>query len=366
MIARVSGSGERISTYEIDDTQMSTGSTIGAPRGVLELKANGSIKKFYSVDAGEVLISGVQIRYWDESTGITLNALPGDFIIHPDRQEHIFELSNGVVVNESVFMLNGPPQLREADPPIAYYQVTLTNATPREVNISAIAAANVRGGTADDVRVRYDEELQAFVVDNREYSQFARAFGASRRPTSWELTHDHGKCSRPDFPGKLPNRIQRGGNEFIALLHHHHRLAPRRKVEISYVLAASSSGVRGVRKTYADAPGTNDALERTRRRYHMILNRAVVMTPDQFVNRGVLWAKANMLRTQLLTDTGWCFVNDPTRSNNSVGRDTAWFAFGSDYVMPDFSRESLLWYIEHLEKSGMVAEYYDVRTGKSE
>ncbi len=57
-----------------------------------------------------------------------------------------------------------------------------------------------------------------------------------------------------------------------------------------------------------------------------------------------------MLRTQLLAPTGWCFVNDPTRSNNSVARDTAWFAFGADYITPEFARESLLWYADHLEK----------------
>ena len=62
---------------------------------------------------------------------------------------------------------------------------------------------------------------------------------------------------------------------------------------------------------------------------------------------------------------GWCFVNDPTRSNNSVGRDTAWFAFGADYILPEFAEASLLWYAEHLEAKGLVVEYYDVRTGKT-
>ncbi|MDQ6930509.1 MAG: GH116 family glycosyl hydrolase, partial [Candidatus Eremiobacteraeota bacterium] len=91
----------------------------------------------------------------------------------------------------------------------------------------------------------------------------------------------------------------------------------------------------------------------------------IVICPDENVNRGVLWAKANMLRTQTLSPTGWCFVNDPTRSNNSVGRDTAWFAYGADYITPEFSRHSLLWYAEHLEKNGMVVEYYDIRSGKT-
>ena len=367
MIAKISGSGERITTYEIEDTQMATGSTIGSPTGVIQLKANGAIKKFYSVDAGEVLIAGMQVRFWDGRTGVTLGSLPGDFVIHPDRQEHLYELSNGVMVHETVFMLNGPPELDRADHPIAYYCVRLTNGTGRDVTIDSMAAADVRAGTRVDVRTRYDERLSAFIVDNKGLPQFARAFGASRRATSWELTRDHGKCSRPSFPGKLSNGVERGnGEEHIALIHHHHRLKAGSVTEVTYVLAASSKGTRGVRGVYANAPSAAEALRRTRVRYDMILNRAVVMTPDQEVNRGVLWAKANMLRTQILASTGWCFVNDPTRSNNSVGRDTAWFAFGSDYVTPDFSRESLLWYIEHLERRGMVVEYYDVRNGKSE
>ena len=97
-----------------------------------------------------------------------------------------------------------------------------------------------------------------------------------------------------------------------------------------------------------------------------VLARSVVITPNVHVNRGVLWAKANMLRTQLLAPTGWGFVNDPTRSNNSVGRDTASFSLGSDYVTPDFSRESLRWYLDHAEPSGKIVEYFDVRNGKSE
>lgn len=366
MSATASGSGHNVATYEVDDSQMAAGSTIGSPTAVIQLKATGALKKFYLVEAGEVMLSGMQVRFWDGSSGVTLGALPGRFIIHPERQEHEYHLTNGVFVRETVFVLNGPPTLSEADPAIAYYAIRLTNATDADVSLDALAAANVRGGTLPDVRVRYDEELQAFVVANAGTPQFARAFGSSRKPASWELSHDHGKCSRPDFPGRLSNRVDRFGSEYVAMLHHHHRLAPNAAVEITYALAASPKGTRGVRKVYAQAPALDQALARTRARYDSILNRAVVMTPDVEVNRGVLWAKANMVRTQLLSPTGWCFVNDPTRSNNSVGRDTAWFAFGSDYVTPDFSRESLLWYLEHLEKRGMVVEYYDIRTGKPE
>jgi len=104
---------------------------------------------------------------------------------------------------------------------------------------------------------------------------------------------------------------------------------------------------------------------RTRAYYDLVLARSRVLTPNPLVNRGVLWAKANMLRVMLESPTGWCAVNDPSHSNNSVGRDTAWFAFGADYLVPDFARESLLAYVRLQQKSGMVVEYYDIRNERT-
>jgi len=365
VIAKVSGSGERVSTYEVDDTQMAVGSTIGAPKGVIVLKANGGIDRFFCIDSGQTVIGGMQIYYWDPVTNVTLGKLPGQYVIHPERQEHVYELSNGVKVREKVFMLNGQPELHRADPAIAYYNVQLENASPLPVDMASIAAADVRGSLGNDVRARFDVRRHAFLVTNASDSACARSFSCSVRPSHWEVTQDHGKCSRVDFPGPLSETIDRGGDEHIALLEHRFRLKPGQRFSMTYTLVAASNGTPELRRVLDRAPSVHEAEKRTRERYHAILSRAVVMTPDADVNRGVLWAKANMLRTQLLAPTGWCFVNDPTRSNNSVARDTAWFAFGSDYVTPDFSRESLLWYLEHMERKGMAVEYYDIRNGKT-
>ena len=365
MIARVSGSGERISTYEIPDDQMAVGSTIGAPKGAIILKANGAIERFYSIDAGAVVAHGMQVYYWDPTTHVPLGKLPGEFIIHPDRQEHIYELSNGLMIREKVFMLNGQPELDRADPAIAYYHVNIENVTGQAIELATIGACDVRGKMPNDVRVRYDVKRRAFIVVNDSLQRFPRAFSCSRKPEHWEVTNDHGKCSRVAYPGPLSETIVRRGEQFFALFEHRFVVKDGTSVDLCYTLTAASNGVRELQRILDRAPDVEAATSRTRARYHTILNRAVVMTPDADVNRGVLWAKANMLRTELLAPTGWCFVNDPTRSNNSVARDTAWFAFGSDYVTPDFSRESLLWYLDHIEKKGMAVEYYDIRNGTS-
>lgn len=365
MIAKVTGSGERISTYEVPDDEMAVGSTIGAPKGAIIIKANGAIERFYSSDAGRIVAHGMQVYYWDSVTGVPLGKLPGEYIIHPDRQEHVYELNNGLMIREKVFMLNGQPEHDRADPAVAYYHVEIENTAARSIAFAAIAACDIRGEMPDDLRVRYDEKRRAFCAFNAAQKTISRAFACNRSPDHWEVTGDHGKCSRVDYPGPLAETIVRGGDHFIALFEHTFELKPGANVEITYRLAAASNGMGELRRILDRTGDVAEAEARTRERYHTILSRAVVVTPDPFVNRGVLWAKANMLRTELLTQTGWCFVNDPTRSNNSVARDTAWFAFGSDYVTPDFSRASLTWYLRHMEKKGMAVEYYDVRNGKT-
>jgi hypothetical protein len=357
------GSGERDSSYEVSDTDVAAGSTLGAPRGVLVLKANGAVEKFYSVDAGAALIQGVNVRFWDERTGAPLQSLPGRFLFQPDRQEHVFDLGNGLRVTEQVFMFNPMLEAGENDDPLAYYYVTLENVTDVDASLCSLCTADMRGTTGDDVTVRYEPARHAFVAWNASQPQFARALSASRAPVSWETTFDHDKCSRVEFPGTLSNRAHPGAP--LALFHYRNTIAAGASATLTFVMAGTSKGTRRLRRTLADAPAAKVAAARTRAHYDAVLKRAVVVTPDSTVNRGVLWAKANMLRTQLKAPTGRCFVNDPTRSNNSVARDTAWFAYGADYVDSDFARESLMAYLQRLERKGLVSEYYDVRTGKA-
>jgi hypothetical protein len=365
VIAKITGSGEHMSTYEVPDHQMAAGSTLGSPKAALIIKATGAIEKFYSIDAGKVLIGTVVLHHFDDRNGIALAAFPGDFIIHPEHQEHTFRLSNGVAVREDIFLLSGKPHGRRVDPPAGYYTVTLANDTGVEQIISTYAAALLRGETTHDVVTAYSKAHRALVAWNVSDPDTVRVFGCSIEPDSYESTNDHGKPSRAAFAGRLSDTVVPRAGDPLGMLHLRHRLKPGTSASFHFTLSFSVKGRAAAMRTYARCPPPKTALRASHDYYQEILNRAVVITPNQDVNRGVLWAKANMLRTQVLANTGWCFVNDPTRSNNSVGRDTAWFAFGSDYITPAFSRESLLWYATHLEKSGLVVEYYDIRNGKS-
>lgn len=369
MIAKVTGPGHETSQYEISDREMATGSTLGAPKATLLIKATGALEKMYSCEAGTDVFGTLLLHHWEERIGIPLVASTGKFIIHPHHQEHVFELSNGVMVSEDVFMLSGAPagdDLHEVDPPGAYFTVELRNDHSETVHIATYASIRLRGGFTTGTRTAYDANRHAFVVSSEQSPDLVRVAACSVQPSSYEVTRDNAKPSAMRFPGKLSNQTIPSCDDPIGIFHLSHRLRPGEKASFYFTLTFAMQGEAAALKAFGDLPSADDALKRTQSYYDEILGRAVLITPDAEVNRGVLWAKANMLRTQSLTSQGWCFVNDPTRSNNSVGRDTAWFAFGSDYVTPHFSKESLQWYANHLENDGMVVEYFDVRNGKSE
>jgi len=362
--ARIFGSGERIAVYEVDDTQLAIGSTLGGPKGAINVKASGAIERLYSSDLGLTLLAGVSIQFWDGPTGATRAKTGGRFRFEPDCQEYSYRIDDGVTVRERIFVLSSTPHGDRVDPLAAYLHVEIENASDETREFDSLIGALLRGDTTRDVRARYDPRLRAAIAWNVSAPNAGRAFGPSIAPTSFEVTADHGKMNRAHFAGRLSNRIHQGLADPIALFHHHHRMPGGSKRRFWVTLVGSNEGAAGAARAYRAVPSSKVGFARTRRYYESVLGRSIVITPDPNVNRGVLWAKANMLRTELLAPTGWCFVNDPMRSNNSVGRDTATFSFGSDYVTPEFSRASLRWYLKNAERSGKIVEYYDVRTGK--
>ena len=82
------------------------------------------------------------------------------------------------------------------------------------------------------------------------------------------------------------------------------------------------------------------ALHETQRYFGERLADARFMTPSPVISRGVVWAKANMLRVVKEYPQGWGSTNSPP-SDILVSRDTSWFVHGFDYFLPEFSRNAL-------------------------
>jgi hypothetical protein len=353
--------------YVLNDEEVAQGSTIGAPRCCMVLKPTGSISKIFSPDAGLDFIGPVEVHYWDCRSRILLNKLHGEFHIHPERQDHVFTLDNGVHVHEQIFPFNDAwQQVNEIPPPAVYQRIHFKNASEFPASFDAYAFCDLRGNTDRDVVAQYDDGLGGIVAWNSAAPSQVRLFAMLGKPDAWETNSDRGKVVRRLSPPSLANAALAHGDDTIGVLHSKIDLAPgdERWIEFMWVLSAVSRG--DLADNCRRCPPGAEASRRTTEYYWKFLRRSVLRTPSVDVNHGVLWAKANMLRVQTYAPTGWCFTNDPTRSNNSVGRDTAWMAFGADYLNPDFARESLSAYFRLQRPNGKIVEYYDVRNGNWE
>ena len=364
-ITREVGPSQRGGTYEVPDNELAIGSTLGGPKAACIIKATGAIQTVYSIEIGQALFGTVLLRHYDGDTGMYLaQEQPGKFVLHPSHQEHYFRLPRGVSIHETVFVLNGQPEKDEAtDPPAVYLSVEILNEGADAARIITYAYADLRGGTGHDVVAEYDKGLAALVAWNAGQSDWVRIVGCSDKPDTYETTLDYGKAVSNASPGALSNQTN-APTDPLGVFQHTREIKPGQTARFYYRLSFGT-GRREAAKNYGTCSPADEALAKTKAHYDEALGRAVLLTPNPQVNRGVLWAKANMMRTMVQAQTGWCFVNDPTRSNNSVGRDTAWFAYGGDYMNPAFVRESLLAYVHNQEASGKVVEYYDIRNGKT-
>jgi hypothetical protein len=352
--------------YVVRDEEMAEGSTIGAPRCCLVIKPTGAIQKIFTPDAGLDFFGAVEVRCWDRRSGVRLNSIAGEFHIHPERQDHVYTLDNGVHVHEQLFPYNDQwTGDEDVPPPAVYYRVKYENASCEKVRFDVVAFAALRGNTQHDLTAEYDAKLDGIVAWNRGTPSQLRLFASLQKVDGWEVNADPSRGFAIHSPTPLRNAVE-AADAPIGALHVEVDLAPGASQWVEFLCVMSPVSRADLAASRRRCPSGDEARRQTNEYYWRYLRRCVIRTPDHDVNHGVLWAKANILRVQTYAPTGWCFTNDPTRSNNSVGRDTAWMAFGADYLNHHFSREALDAYFRLQQPSGKIIEYYDVRNNKTE
>src|SRR5437588_3723448 len=102
-VAKGIGKSGKVAVYEVPDTDLAVGSTLGSPKATAIIKANGSIEKVFSPEQGLVLFGTMILRHYEAETGMHLSQdRPGTFVIHPEYQEHLYTLSHHIAVHETV------------------------------------------------------------------------------------------------------------------------------------------------------------------------------------------------------------------------------------------------------------------------
>lgn len=347
--------------YRLTDRDLAAGSTLGSPKMQISLKATGAVEHMYCVDAGKALFGAFVVKHWDERTGMKLDPAGGHYFLYAEHQEHRYMLTNGIYVFEDVFVYSPPPgDDGSVAPAIAYYVLELTNDSEEEQRVATYGFARLTPNVEDQIDVQYDRELRGFLIKDKDGGGHARIVAASRAPNSYEVSIDHAKLVTGTWPGKLsceinaPAGLPCGSMQFTTLL------GKKESARLVFTFTLSAEDEDAVRKAHKDAPPAEKALAATQDHYHDVLEKSVAVTPNVEINRGILWAKANMERVLLKPSSGWSFTNDPMESTHSVARDAAWFCAGADYFRPEYSRECLLQFVKRQEQSGMMLEYYDM------
>jgi hypothetical protein len=132
---------------------------------------------------------------------------------------------------------------------------------------------------------------------------------------------------------------------------------PAGSTSVAFAMFISNEGEQAALQAYATLPPAQTAFESADAFYEKLLQTGYIGTPDALINRAVDWAKINTVRVQHRYPAGYGFTNDPSQ-DIVVVRDAAWYALGSDYITPDFSRGLFELIARYgIEPGGKVTEY---------
>ncbi|MBV9737197.1 MAG: hypothetical protein JO177_03410 [Candidatus Eremiobacteraeota bacterium] len=375
----------RLPAFTIPDTELGMGASLGNSAVWINTKSTGAIERVSPIKCPESLFGTIIIRY--AGTGVPLSdgwlgpahaagssyvgVRPDNnvrtFEIHPACQRVTFTIVGAVRVVETTFVpLLSEDTEAQDDPPIAYQSILLHNADVYQHNLRITAYARLRGSTIADIQARYDERCNAIVAWNRGDRRSLRIFAMLPKAMRYSTTFDFGSVYDPSHVHALTNTTDVEG-DILGCLQTDITLEPG-AVHECCLKAGAFVGVDEAQAldTFCDSLASDVALQRTIEHLDERVHFTEIVAPDALINQGALWSKVNMRRVMATYPQGRAFTNDPGNTPNLVVRDAAWFIFGNDYFMPEFSRSLLKKLIGIQYRNGKMPEYTDAITGKIE
>ncbi|MFY9720791.1 MAG: amylo-alpha-1,6-glucosidase [Candidatus Cybelea sp.] len=369
-------------TIRLTDDELGVGASLGNGAIWINTKSTGAVERVFSNAFAQSLIGTISVRYGgyglpagmladgagsSRSSYIALrpDAAHRNFEIHPAYQRVSFKLGGVVDISETTFVPLDAIAPAGNDTPMAYVVVDLRNTDDVEHFFRVVGSARLRGSMLPDVQARFDSDRCALVASNVSQPQAVRVFGISEPSSRFETTFDFGRVYDPMHVHTLDNKIATVG-DVLGQLQVDLTLEPGQRRSICFKAGVFAEGEGSALESYAAAPGHQTAFERTIECLEEVLCRSQVLTPDSLINQGALWSKVNMRRVMAKYPEGPAFSNDPGNYANVVGRDSAWFVYGCDHFMPEFSRQLLESVAARQYASGKLPEYYDAVTGQIE
>ena len=366
--------------YVLNEKELAVGASLGNSSIWVNTKANGAIERIFNVSAGESLFGTIYIRYaasghrlrtihpeapkHDEDFVWLLPEGPATIEIHPVYQRRRYLIAANIAVVETTWV---PMQdfSEGADPPLVYVDVELHNTGTFAPTIRAVGFARLRGSTIDDIRTHYRSDLGALIGHNESRPNLVRIFGMDALPSRYEATFDFGRVYDRSHQHSLANVCDAYG-DVLGALQFDLTLRPDQHAHFAFLAGACNESEPTAVASYQRGRDRSVTLQATTGYVSDCLQHSQVLTPDQLTNEGAAWSKVNMRRVMVNYPQGRAFTNDPGSSSNVVARDAAWFVYGNDHFVPEFSCGLLSKFAEIQYPSGKIPEFFNALDGTVE
>jgi len=358
--------------YVLHETQTPYGLLLGNFKSYAQSTAKGGVRGLWDADTDQIIFGMHHIAYRLRETVETAYTLfphqiERELTFLPYAQISEFTLRNRIHVTESFYVPHGPEMERAV---CFVVDVTLYNPgrDPLEVALfpwAMLVGQRFYGEPEHEVRAWTDSR---FICSKNIETGGERWWGGSRQPVAISISlreqalleamrrstllreKSEREAAGEAEPAELVGRRVFGAFEYVITV------APGSRESLRLAVVYNKGGTELSRPVLETLLNDPSALHDTQRYFAHCLADARFMTPAPEISRGVVWAKANMLRVIKEYPHGWGSTNSPP-SDILVSRDTSWLVHGFDYFLPDFSRNALEVFNQAVEPSGLMVEY---------
>jgi glycogen debranching enzyme len=366
MDARYDAQRGEFCAYVLPEAETPFGLTLGNFKTFATSTPKGGIRGLWDADTDQIIFGSHQIAYRVDGHATHFpHQITREFTFLPYAQIAEFELDRGVRVAEAFYVPHGPKHDRLVSFMI---DVSLHNAGSERTTVKVFPWAlligqRFYGEPEKEVRASTDGR---FIRSYGEESGYVRWWGGSRTPDASVVAlreqtllggmRDGALDPTHHLDEVTPNLAEFVNRRIFGAFEYAIDVEPGARQSLRLAVVFHKDGDARAKPALEQLLGDDTALHETQRYYAARLADARFMSPSPLINRGVVWAKVNMLRVIKEYPQGWGSTNSPP-SDILVSRDTSWFVHGYDYFLPQFSRDAIELFNRFLEPSGQVVEY---------
>jgi glycogen debranching enzyme len=351
------------------------GLLLGNFKAYAQSTAKGGVRGLWDADTDQIIFGTHQIAY-RVADGIAGTLFPHqitrEFTFLPYAQISEFTLEDRLHVTEAFYVPHGPSFDRSVS---FVVDITLYNpgTEAHEVLVfpwALLVGQRFYGEPEHEVQAHAED---GFICSKNLETGAARWWAGSREPAAVDVSLREqvvlenmrrgallpkGKLSdaAPNLGEVTPELAELVSRRIFGAFEYRIVVGPGARESLRLAVVFSKDGTERSKPVLQALLKDERALHDTQLYFADRLADARFMAPSPSISRGVVWAKANMLRIVKEYPQGWGSTNSPP-SDILVSRDTSWFVHGYDYFWPQFSRDALEVFNKFVEPSGLMIEY---------